>query len=149
MDALLSFITQPWIIVLIAIGVFVGRVFMLARRLRSAARHPTLADLRALEDAKKSLDEHHRSIDGARETLSKNLGGARDTLRHYKGPYAAAVEGRKEDLESAMTKLGDFHKPLEKAREEPKAALKKGLKDAKNIYKSTIPRNPRHAPKDI
>jgi len=149
MDLILAILTQPWVIVLIAIGVFVGRVVMLARRLRSAARHPTLADLRALEDAKKSLDDHHKSIDSARATLTENLGGARDTLRHYKGSFNASVEGRKEGLERAMKELGDFHAPLEKAREEPKAALKKGLKDAKKIYKSTVPRNPRHAPKDI
>ncbi len=149
MDPLLSFLTQPWAVVLIAIGIFVGRVIMLARRLRSAARHPTLADLRALEDAKKSLDEHHKSIDSARATLAQNLGGARDTLRHYKGPYTASVEGRKEDLEQAMKGLSDFHAPLEKARDEPKAALKKGLKDARKIYKSAVPRSARHAPKDI
>lgn len=148
-DPLLAFITQPWMIALIAIGVFVGRVVLLARRLRSAARHPTLADLRALEDAKKTLDDHHKSIDAARQTLAGNLGGARDTLRHYKGSFNASVDGRKEGLERAMKGLGDFHEPLQKARDEPKAALKKGLKDAKRIYKSTVPRNPRHAPKDI
>lgn len=149
MDPILTFLTQPWVVILLAIGVYVGRVVYLAKRLKAAARHPTLADLRALEEAKKALDEHHKSLDTAKATLTGNLGGARDTLRHYKRPFTNSVDGRREGLASAMKGLGDFHEPLEKARAASKASLKKDLKAAKELYKSTVPRSARNAPKDI
>ncbi len=149
MDPILTFLTQPWVIILLAIGVYVGRVVYLAKRLKAAARHPTLADLRALEEAKKSLDAHHKSLETAKATLAGNLNGARDTLRHYKKPFAASVDGRRGELASAMKGLSDFHEPLEAARATSKSALKKDLKKAQAIYKSTVPRSVRNAPKDI
>lgn len=149
MDPLLAFITQPVVILLIAIGVFTGRVFFLARRLRSASRSPTLADLRALEEAKKALNAHHESLDAARETLDQNLGGARDTLRHYKGPLNTSVEGRRKGIEDAMKNLDGFKEPLDKARAGRDAAYKSGLKDAKKMIHEVVPRSRRHAPKDI
>ncbi len=149
MDPVLAFITQPLIVLVIAVAVFSVRVIYLAKRLRSAGRHPTLADLRALEDAKKSLDAHHESIDGARQTLQGNIGGARDTLRHYKGPFTDSVEGRKQRLKEAMTDLQDFHDPLEQARSQPKIALHAELAAAKKSYKKGLPRGHRRAPKDI
>lgn len=149
MDPVLAFITQPWVIVLIAVVVFTGRVVYLARRLKSVARHATLADLRALEEAKKSLDEHHRSLDNAKATLEGNLGGARDTLRTYKGSLTASVEGRKRGLESAMKDLGDYTTPIAKAREEAKTAAGRSLNEAKILYKTAMPRKTHRAPKDI
>lgn len=153
MDPVLAFITQPPVLILIAILVFIGRVMYLARHLRSAARSPTFADLRALEEAKKSLDAHHESIEAARGTLRNSLGASRDTLRHYKGPYANSIETRRKGLGDAMSGLETFKAPLEKAQEDQKTAYKAGLKKAKAIYKQSIPRKPRQAregaPKDI
>ena len=149
MDTVLAFITQPWVIALIAVVVFTVRVIYLARRLKSVARHPTLADMRALEEAKKSLDEHHRSLDSAKATLEGNLGGARDTLRGYKGSLNASVEGRRRGLESAMKDLGDYTTPIAKARAEAKSAAGRGLHEAKVLYKTAVPRKTHRAPKDI
>ncbi len=149
MESVLAFITQPWMIVLIAVAVFTIRVVYLAKRLRSVARHPTLADLRALEEAKKSLDAHHESLEVAKGTLHGNLGGARDTLRHYRTPLDNSVEGRKKGLEAAMNDLGDFHGSLDAAKTETQKALHSGLAAARKTYKETVPRRSRHAPKDI
>lgn len=149
MDPILAFLTQPLVLALVAIGVFTGRVFYLAKRLRSASRTPTLADLRALEDAKKALDAHHESLEVARGTLHENLGGARDTLRHYKGALDRSVEGRHRQIEDAMKDLGDFKDPLDRARAGRDAAYKGGLKEAKKLVKDSLPRKPRRSPKDI
>ncbi len=156
MESVLAFITQPWMIALIAVVVFTLRVIYLAKRLRSVARHPTLADLRALEEAKKSLDAHHESLEVAKGTLQRNLGGARDTLRHYKEPLDSSVRGRKKGLQSAMNGLQDFDAPLEgardtlnQARDGSKAAHRSALASAKKTYKDTIPRHRHGAPKDI
>lgn len=149
MESVLAFITQPWMIVLIAVVVFTLRVIYLAKRLRSVARHPTLADLRALEEAKKSLDAHHESLDVAKGTLHDNLGGARDTLRHYRKPLDNSVEGRRKGLEAAMNDLGDFHETISRTKRETHSALHSGLAAARKTYKETVPRRSRHAPKDI
>lgn len=149
MDPLLSFLTQPLVIILLAVVVFTGRVMYLAKRLRSASRHPTLADLRALEEAQKALDAHHESLEVARGALHNNLSGARDTLRHYKGPLNSSVEGRRKGIENAMKDLSEFKDPLDRARAGREAAYKGGLKDAKKIIRDSLPRKPRRAPKDI
>lgn len=149
MDPILAFLTQPLVIILIAIGVFTGRVFYLAKRLRSASRKPTLADLRALEEAQKALDAHHESLNVARETLRQNLGSARDTLRHYKGPLNTSVEGRRKGIEDAMKNLDEFKDPLDKARAGKDAAFKSGLKDAKKLVRDALPRKTHRSPKDI
>ncbi len=153
MDPVLSFITQPAVLLIIAVLVFTGRVIYLAKRLRSAARSPMLADLRALEEAKKSLDAHHESIEAARGTLRDSLGSSRDTLRHYKGSFSSSIETRRKGLGDAMSGLQAFKAPLEKAQADQKATYKRGLKDAKQLYKKSIPRKPRQvresAPKDI
>jgi len=148
MDAILEFLTQPLTVVVIAIAVFVGRVMYLAKRLKSAARNPTLVDLRALEEAKKALDAHRESLDVAKETLSGNLGGARDTLRTYKKPFARSVESRRSEIARAMDDLGRFDEPLTDAKAQQKAAFRQGFKDAKALYKKALPRKVHRAPKD-
>lgn len=149
MDALLAFLTNPLVIIVIAIGVFVGRVVYVAKRLKAAARDVTFADLRALEEAKKALDSHKESLDAAKQTLAGNIGSARDTLRHYKRPYNRSVEGRRKAIEARMNELGKFDEPLTKARAEQKDAVHKGIRDAKKLYKEALPRKTHRAPKDI
>lgn len=139
MDPFLQFLTQPWVVVLIAIAVFVGRVFYLAKRLKSAARSPTLADLRALEEAKRSLDQHRESLEQAKGTLASNLGGARDTLRRYKRPLGTAIDGRRRDLEDRMKSL-DPKKEFEKVRNQA------AFHDARRLYKTALPRKTHREP---
>ncbi len=143
MDPSLAFLTNPIIIALIAIGVFTGRVVILARRLKSASRSPTLADTRALEEAQKALDSHRASLQAARDTVAQNLGGARDTLREYKAPLNTSIETRRRVIESSV-----------KTRERQKEAFdevkgQKAFRDAKRLIHDAVPRSRRHAPKDI
>ena len=139
MDPLLQFVTQPLVIVLIAIGVFVGRVVYLAKRLKSASKHLTLADMRALDEARRSLDKHRESLDEAKGTLTQNLGGARDTLRGYKRPLNKAVDDRRQELETSIKGLAPG-KELEKIRKQS------AFSDAKRLYKTALPRKTHRSP---
>ena len=139
MDPLLQFVTQPLVIVLIAIGVFVGRVVYLAKRLKSASKHLTLADMRALDEAKRSLDKHRESLEEAKGTLTQNLGGARDTLRGYKRPLNKAVDDRRQELETSIKGLAPG-KELEKIRKQS------AFSDAKKLYKTALPRKTHRSP---
>lgn len=133
MDAL-TLLQDPLVVVGLAITIFVVRVMILAKRLKSAAANPTLADVRALAEAKKSLDKHKESLRDARGTMTGSLEGARDTLRHYR-------------------------KPLDRARSERREAISGPLKheafeEAKKLYRSARPKPKRavasrEAPKDI
>ncbi len=143
MDPLLAMLTQPLVIALIAIGVFTGRVVIMAKRLKSASRAPMLADTRALEEALKSLDSHRASLQVARDTVTENLGGARDTLRDYKGTLNTSIEKRKRDIATSM-----------RTREVQKAEFdalrdQKPFKDAKKLVRTSLPRKTHRAPKDI
>ncbi|HEY7588504.1 MAG TPA: hypothetical protein VIB49_07160 [Thermoplasmata archaeon] len=144
MDPILQFLTQPLVVVLIAIGVFVGRVMFLARRLKAAARNPSLADLRALEEAKGSLEKHRDSLEAAKGTLRLNLGTARDTLRTYKGPLNEAIEGRRRDIEVTMKAL-EASKDAQK-KEFDKVRKQTAFEDAKRSYKLNLPRKARRSP---
>ncbi len=143
MDPILAFLTQPWMVILIAIGVFVGRVVYLARRLKSAARAPLLADTRALEEAQRALDAHHDSLNQAKETLSGNLGNARDTLRTYRRPLDRSIETRRRDLESGMKTREASKKAFDSIRQQ------KAFQDAKEILRHGSAHKPHRAPKDI
>ncbi len=135
MDPILQVLNQPWMVVLIGIAVFVGRVVYLAKRLKSSARNPTFADMRALDEAKKSLDAHKESLEAAKKTLAGNLGGARDTLRTYKKPLTTTIEGRKKEIEETMKSLeATRNKEFEKVRNQT------AFSDAKKLYKTALPR---------
>lgn len=137
MDALLAVLTQPLAILLIAVGVFTGRVFFMARRLKSASRNLTLADLRALEEAKESLDKHRESLAEAQGVLQGNIGGARETLRTYKKDLSKAKENRLGEIKASMD---EQKKDFEKLRTQPVFA------EAKKLYKTAVPRKTHRAP---
>jgi ABC-type transporter Mla subunit MlaD len=143
MEPLLAFLTQPWVVILVAIGVFVGRVVYMARRLKSAARAPLLADTRALEEAQRALEAHRESLAQARETLSGNLGDARDTLREYREPLDRSIQSRRRDLESGMKSREASKKEFEALREQ------KAFKDAKQILRRGSAHKPHGSPKNI
>lgn len=134
MDPILQLLTQPIFIVLIAIAVFVGRVVYLARRLKSASKYPILADTRALEEARRSLDAHRESLESARATVAENLGGARDTLRDYKRPLTASIESRRRGIEASMRSKEERKKEFEALRGQ------KAFKDARKLLKTALPR---------
>lgn len=143
MDPILAFITQPLVILLIAVAVFVGRVIFLAKRLRSASRTPLLADTRALEEAQRALDSHRESLQIARDTVAQNLGGARDTLRDYREPLASSIETRKRDISASMRMRDSQKKEFDELRDQ------KPFRDAKNLVHKSLPRKTHRAPKDI
>ncbi len=137
MDPILAFLTQPLNLLLIAVGIFTGRVYFMARKLKAASRNLTLADLRALEDAKASLDKHRESLADAKAAMDGNLGGARDTLRTYKRTLNQAVEDRRKDIKSVM---GTQSKEFERAQKQEAFA------DAKKLYKTALPRKTHRSP---
>ena len=143
MDQIVAFVTQPLMILLIAVFVFVGRVVYLAKRLKSASRRPLLADTRALEEATKALGSHRESLDAARATVAQNLGGARDTLRDYKRPLESSIETRREGLRISMENREAQKKDFEALRSQ------KAYKDAKKLVRNSVPRTNRRSPKDI
>jgi chromosome segregation ATPase len=152
MEAIFALFRDPLFVVLLAILVFIGRVIFLAKRLKSAARNPTLLDLRALEEAKRALDKHHESLDDAKRTLDETIEGARDSLRGYKKPLARAVNGRRKGLESEMRSLEHFDEHLEAARSVKRRTLEgakhqTAFEDAKKLYKKTRPGEGRRARK--
>ncbi len=132
MDLLLQFLTQPLVIVLIAIGVFVGRVVYLAKRLKSASRNLVLADPHA-------LDRHRESLEEAKGTLTGNLGAARETLRTYREPLDTAVEDRRKGLETSIKNLAPG-KELERIRSHS------AYKEAKKLVKTSLPRKTHRSP---
>ena len=140
----LEVLADPLVVILVAIGVFVVRVVFLAKRLKAAAKDLTFADLRALEEAKKSLNAHRKSLEDAKGTIRENLGGARDTLRNYDASFEKSVEDRRHGIKAAMDELVE-------SRAGYKDEFKKGIKDAKALYKQAMPRKTHRgsSPKDI
>lgn len=133
MPSPLSLLADPFVVVGLALLIFTARVIVLAKRLRFAAHSPMLEDIRALEEAKKSLHAHKDSLEAAKEAMAGNLEGARDTLRHYRAPLRAA----RSEKEAALGK----------------AMKQKAFKDAKKLSQAGRPRKRRRpsveAPKDI
>lgn len=143
MDPILALITQPAVIAVIAIAVFTGRVLYMAKRLRSASRTPLLADTRALEEAQRALDSHRKSLQMARDTVTQNLGGARDTLRDYKAPLTSSIENRRRVISSSMRTRETQKKEFDALRDQ------KPFKDAKKLVRNSLPRKTHRSPKDI
>ncbi len=144
MDNPLALFRDPWLVVGLALLIFTIRVMFLAKRLKSAARNPTLLDLRALEEAKKALDAHHESLDMAKRALNKDIEGARDSLRDYKKPLSRAVNGRRHGLETEMKSLDHFDAPLEAAKSVQRRTLRAAkeqtaFEEAKTLYKKGRP----------
>src|SRR4030067_379549 len=119
-------LTEPLVIIAIAIGVFTLRVIYLAKRLKTASKDLTFADLRALDEAKKGLNAHKDSLEVAREPPQETRGGARDPLRHYDAPFTKTVEDRRKGIESVMD-------DLEKSRSGYKDEYRRGGKGGPEI----------------
>lgn len=130
MDAL-TLLQDPLAVVGLAIAIFVARVMILAKRLKSAAANPTLADVRALAEAKKSLDKHKESLREARGTMTGNLEGARDTLRHYRKPLDRAQSEKREAISGPLKHeaFEEAKRLYRSARPKPKRASSRGAPD--------------------
>ena len=151
---LFTLLRDPLSVVAVALAIFVARVIFLAMRLKSAAKHPTLADLRALEDAKKFLDVHKESLGAAKQTLSSNLEAARDTLRYYRVPLMKARTMTREALEKSMADLKQYKRAYEEALKEGRDAIRsakeqRAFQDTKRTSGRNRPRRLRSAPEEI
>ncbi len=70
-----------WLVIPAALGLFALRTYWLARRLKLAAQMPTNADLRALREAKASLQAHQDQIQEARAAPREHLAAAKRLSR--------------------------------------------------------------------
>jgi hypothetical protein len=66
-----------WLVIPAAVGIFLMRTLFIARRLKTAAANPTLADVRALRDAKRSLNAHREILDEAVASTKGHLEAAK------------------------------------------------------------------------
>ncbi len=90
-----------WLLIPAALGLFALRTVMIARRLKQAAKNPSLADLRALRDAKRSLRVHREFLQDAvakpREHLAAAKGLSRRTPTRARAP-ATGLDAMVEDF---------------------------------------------------
>ncbi|HKZ89801.1 MAG TPA: hypothetical protein VJ300_06045 [Thermoplasmata archaeon] len=70
-----------WLVIPAAIGLFLARTILIARRLKVAAANPTLADARALREAKRSLRAHRVELDSAVAGTHAHLESAKRLAR--------------------------------------------------------------------
>jgi len=70
-----------WLLIPAAVGLFVIRTVMIARKLKRAAANPTLADLRALREAKRSLSGHRDRLREAVADRTAHLNAAKRLSR--------------------------------------------------------------------
>ncbi len=81
-----------WLVIPAAVGIFVLRAVMIARKLKLAAQAPTLADVKALRDAKESLRAHEDHLEAAIAAPKAHLAAARN-LSRLSTPRARAPSG--------------------------------------------------------
>ncbi len=70
-----------WLLIPTALGLFALRTVMIARKLRQSARDPSLADLRALREAKRSLRAHRDHLQDAVAQRKEHLAAAKGLSR--------------------------------------------------------------------
>ncbi len=70
-----------WLALLAAVGVFVLRTLLIARRLKQAAKEPTKVDLQALRDAKQALHVHRDLLQNAVASPKEHLAAAKGLSR--------------------------------------------------------------------
>lgn len=70
-----------WLVIPAAVGLFVLRTVLIARKLKLAAQTPTASDLRALRDAQQALDDHRDRLADARAAPARHLAAARGLSR--------------------------------------------------------------------
>ncbi len=77
-----------WLLIPAAVALFALRTLFVARRLKAAAQTPTLADARALREAKRGLQAHRGALEDARAAPRRHLEAAKGL------PRAAVAQGR-------------------------------------------------------
>ncbi len=70
-----------WLLIPAAVGLFALRTVLIARRLKQAAKDPSLADRRALRDAQRSLRVHRELLQDAVAKPKEHLAAAQGLSR--------------------------------------------------------------------
>ncbi len=82
-----------WLVIPVAVSLFLARTAMIARKLKIAAANPTLADTRALREARRSLKAHRGKLDEAVASAKGHLEAAKG-LSRVPSPRARVPESR-------------------------------------------------------
>ncbi len=80
---LVAFVTQPLSVIVIALTLFIGRIILHARQLKTAAKDPDLAKIMTLGQGQSLLKAHENSLSQAKGESTGNLAQARGTLHDY------------------------------------------------------------------
>lgn len=91
-----------WLVIPVAIAIFVLRTIVMARSLKAAAANPTLADERALRAAKRSLKAHRDRLDEAVAQPKGHLEAAKRLATVPKPRSGLRVTRRSQSDESAV-----------------------------------------------
>lgn len=83
-----------WLVIPAAVGIFLIRTAMIARRLKTAAANPTLTDVRALRDVKARLGEHRGALESAVGAPKDHLEAAKRLSRPARPRTASSRVGR-------------------------------------------------------
>lgn len=70
-----------WLSLLAAVGIFVLRTLVIARKLKRAAKEPSAGDLHALREAKQALRVHRDLLEGAVASPKQHLAAAKGLAR--------------------------------------------------------------------
>ncbi len=70
-----------WLVIPAAAGSFALRAYLIARRLKAAARRPLPAEVRAFRDARGDLEAHREPLQEARAAVQEHLRAAKDASR--------------------------------------------------------------------
>ncbi len=70
-----------WLVVLAAVGIFALRTVMIARKLKLASQGATIADAKALRDAKAGLTAHRDHLEDAIAAPRQHLAAAKELGR--------------------------------------------------------------------
>ncbi len=84
MDGIVTLLTQPIVILLVALALLAARIIFHARRLRSVASDPELAKLLSQGKDENLLNLHRTSLNEAKGIPAESLTSGRRLLRSYK-----------------------------------------------------------------
>jgi hypothetical protein len=87
-----------WLVVPAAVGVFVLRAVLIARKLRLAGRNLTMADARALREARRALQNHRGHLERAVAAPKAHLAAAKRLSRLPARTPATGVDAMVEDF---------------------------------------------------
>jgi len=91
-----------WLVIPAAVGLFLVRTVMLARGLKIAAANPTLADTRALREAKRALKAHRAELESAVSSTKGHLAAAKRLARAPSTDGRSKASGVKRTVEDAF-----------------------------------------------